>query len=224
MAFSGTFGWVVAAWPARLGRTLARRFHGEKGDHLLMPSTGSAGDPLALPHLPEQPQALNPGPHQFHRWPSSLHPSPAPTFLKDPPSPLADLSPVHCSPLSTIPTSRPLSSALSKHLPCAISPGTQRAGKCCPHGKQLSQEAPPTPATSLASQPQPGGSPLPLIGHTIGHVLGVAGPWEPSEVHTEVPGEQGHVPGRGQMGPPCGGERGPEAWSSWLILTWAFRS
>ena len=30
---------------------------------------------------------------------------------------------------------------------------------------------------------------------------------------TEVPREQCHVLGRGQEGPPCGGERGHEAWS-----------
>ena len=53
----------------------------------------------------------------------------------------------------------------------------------------------------------------PLIGHKIGHVLGVARPWEPRQVRTEVPREQCHVLGRGQEGPPCGRERGHEAWS-----------
>lgn len=77
-------------------------------------------------------------------------------------------------------------------------------------------QARPAPAHLLGlplSSHQPGGAPPPLIGHKIGHVLGVARSWEPRQVHTEVPGEQRHVLGRGQKGPPCGGERGHEVWS-----------
>lgn len=59
---------------------------------------------------------------------------------------------------------------------------------------------------------QPGGAPLPLISHGIGDVLGVARAWEPGQIHTEVPGEQRHILGRGQMGSPCGEERGHGAW------------
>lgn len=78
------------------------------------------------------------------------------------------------------------------------------------------REAPPAPAHLFRPTPLPHqlrGTPPPLIGHKIGHVLGVSRPWEPRQVHTEVPGKQRHVLGRGQEGPPCGGERGHEAWS-----------
>lgn len=76
------------------------RFREAKGDHLLMPSMGSAGDPLALPHLPEQPQALNPGPHKFLCWPSSLHPSkPCSDFSQR--STLTPGTPITCALFST---------------------------------------------------------------------------------------------------------------------------
>lgn len=77
-------------------------FRGEEGDHLVMPNTGSAGDPFVPPDLREQLQVLN-----SIAGPWWLHPSPPQTFLKDTPSPLAGLSPAHCSPFHLIPTSTP---------------------------------------------------------------------------------------------------------------------
>lgn len=84
----------------------------------------------------------------------------------------------------------------------------------CSYLLQRSPSGPcPRPQAHPPPPHQPRGTPPPLIGHKIGHVLGVSRPWEPRQVHTEVPGEQRHILGRGQEGPPCGGERGHEAWS-----------
>ena len=92
----------------------------------------------------------------------------------------------------------------------------ESAGTVHTEGSYLLQRSPSGPCPPLQAHPpphQPRGTPPPLIGHKIGHVLGVSRPREPRQVHTEVPGEQCHVLGRGQEGPPCGEERGHEAWS-----------
>ena len=80
------------------------------------------------------------------------------------------------------------------HTECSYLLQRSPSGPCPPHQAHCR----PTPPHQLR------GILPPLIGHKIGHVLGVARPWEPRQVCTEVPREQCHVLGRGQEGPPCG--------------------
>lgn len=149
----------------------------------MMPNTDSAGRSICpLPYLLDQLQTLNPGPHEFHHW-----------ALTAPPKPSSD-----CSQRSTHTPGRPITCALfsiqhHSHLQTFIKcplqiPATCRLSgdpenhECCLLRVQLSQRSP-------SPTDQPGGSLLPLIGHKIGHVLGVARPWQPCQVHAEVPGE-----------------------------------
>lgn len=215
LPLSDSSGLAVAAWTARwAGPQVA--VGGRCG---ATPNTGSAGDTCALPCQLAQLQAPPPGPGEFYHWALVALLKPCSDSSQRSSPPPVGPSPVPCALVDIILATRPLSHSLqvAAH---AISPGTQGTGKTATPRSGPTQAPPASPHLLSLPERQTGGSPLPLVGHKIGHILGVARPWEPCQVHTEVPGEQRHVLRRSQMGPPCGRERGPDAWSSWLLLTW----